>query len=103
MTLNEQLVDLLMLAEDLRRQGGAVSAVELCRDCPELLPALEELLRGTCAVEQLLLVPAAGDPLAQRADHYPASNAADIGPQSSIPRVRGYTIREELGRGGMGV
>jgi eukaryotic-like serine/threonine-protein kinase len=88
MTRDERLVDLLMKAEDLRRQGRPVVAEELCRDCPELLPALQRLLQGIDGVEKLLGNPAGGNP---------------AGRAAAPPRVRGYTIRGELGRGGMGV
>jgi serine/threonine protein kinase len=95
MTLDERLVDLLMRAEDLREQGQRVTAEELCRDCPELLPRLEPLLRGADEVEKLL------DLSACVADGVPTLVP---GPSAvAAPRVRGYTIRRELGRGGMGV
>jgi WD40 repeat protein/serine/threonine protein kinase len=92
MTLDDRLVDLLMQAEDQRQQGLTPTAEELCRDCPELLSSLRRLLRGTDAVEQLLHASSSG-------------STAPVGEVSSAetPRLRGYTIHGELGRGGMAV
>src|SRR5690242_18878487 len=95
MALDDRLVDLLMLAEDLRRQGCAVRSDELCRNCPELLPELDRLLQGTAEVEHLLH-PTPVDHPAGTADG-PAATAG------APPGVPGYTVHRELGRGGMGV
>jgi WD40 repeat protein len=46
--------DLLLRYEELREQGQAVSAEELCRDCPELLEAVKAELRNLQALEPLL-------------------------------------------------
>jgi WD40 repeat protein len=112
MTLDERLVDLLMRAEDLRDQGQAVAAEDLCRDCPELAPALDRLLRGTDQVERLLSgEPGDGGTAVSAPTPAPRGAPQDGGtlarPQGAepvtLPRVPGFEIIEELGRGGMGV
>src|SRR5262245_49198887 len=40
MGINTKLGDLLLRWEELQRQGQAVTAEELCRDCPDLLAEL---------------------------------------------------------------
>jgi WD40 repeat protein len=95
MGLDERLVDLLMEAEDLRARGCPVRAEELCRDCPELRAELERLLQGTDAIEQLL-----GPSTKTHVDR--SDGTSTILPDHP-PRVRGYQIHRELGRGGMGV
>ncbi|HEX5269734.1 MAG TPA: protein kinase [Gemmataceae bacterium] len=95
MTLHDRLVDLLLEAEELRQRGLPVRAEELCRDCPELLPSLEQLLGGVGAVENLLHVSPSGD----CATAPPVDETAVV----TVPQLPGYTIHRELGRGGMGV
>jgi WD40 repeat protein/tRNA A-37 threonylcarbamoyl transferase component Bud32 len=96
MPLDDRLVEMLMQAEDLRAQGGTVEPAELCKDCPELLPELVRLLRGTDAVQQLLSAPVSATQPDGRA-------VATAVPPGVLPQVRGYEIQRELGRGGMGV
>ncbi len=95
MALDERLVDLLIEAEDLRARGCPVKAAELCRDCPELLAELVRLLHGTDAIEQMLQP--------STATHIVRSDLASVIPPDHPPRVRGYQILREVGRGGMGV
>src|SRR5579871_418763 len=95
MTLDDRLVDLLLLADDLRQQGHQVSPEELCRHCPDLLPALRRLWRGTDAVEKLLHA----SPSGACAKDAPTFE----GLVSALPQLHGYRIYHELGRGGMGV
>jgi WD40 repeat protein/serine/threonine protein kinase len=94
MPVDDRVVELLMLAEELREQGKPVVPSELCRACPELLPELLKLMRGTDAVEQMLNVSSA-----TQAD----SGGGPSIPIGALPSVRGYEIHRELGRGGMGV
>ncbi|HLJ97477.1 MAG TPA: hypothetical protein VKU02_30235 [Gemmataceae bacterium] len=54
MTVDERLIDLLMQAEELRQFGRSVDAAQLCWNSPELQPALEQLLGGMPALENLL-------------------------------------------------
>jgi tetratricopeptide (TPR) repeat protein/serine/threonine protein kinase len=83
MPLDERLESLLLQAEELRLQGQPVSPEQLCGHCPELVPEVRRLLGKLDQVDNLLHVPAlaAATPL----------------------RLSGYRIRQELGRGGMGV
>src|SRR5258708_9181336 len=48
-----RLDDLAARWEESRRQGQEVSAAELCRECPELLPELERYLGDTGAMPTL--------------------------------------------------
>jgi serine/threonine-protein kinase len=112
MTVDERLLELLVQAEELGEQGAAVTAEELCRDCPELLPELRRLLGGLGQVERLMKGGPAGvsgptpiralrpDPDADTPTGVPFSD--DV-PRAGLPRVAGYELLRDLGRGGMGV
>jgi WD40 repeat protein/serine/threonine protein kinase/tetratricopeptide (TPR) repeat protein len=95
MALDERLVDLLMQAEDLQQQGYAVCTTELCREVPDLQPALERLLLGTGAIDKLLHASAT----IAEAPNNPVTNW----PSVTSVTIRGYKLYRELGRGGMGV
>jgi WD40 repeat protein len=96
-----------MRVEDLRAEGGEVVPEELCRDCPELLPELKRLLGGIGQLERLMND---GGP-AGASTSTPVPNVNVLsglplpgeGPRTGLPRVAGYELVRELGRGGMGV
>ena len=46
----ERLGDLLLRWEELGEQGQAVTAEELCRDCPELLDGLRRRIQALQAL-----------------------------------------------------
>ena len=54
MVIDEQLVELLMEAEDLLAQGCPVTAEKLCPETPELWMTLRHLLDGLGRVNSLL-------------------------------------------------
>jgi hypothetical protein len=85
----ERLDDLLLRWEDLTREGQAVTAENLCRDCPELA---EELQRRIDALQGLAWLSEARNP-AQSASQF------TLLAQGSEP-VPGYRLSERLGRGG---
>jgi serine/threonine-protein kinase len=85
--------ELLLRWEELRAQGRAVSAEELCRDQPELV---EEVRRHLRALEAVYRVPRGADQPAETLPE-PAGPSAP----GSVPP--GYEMLGELGRGGMGV
>jgi eukaryotic-like serine/threonine-protein kinase len=67
---------------------------EVCRDSPELLPQVRELLRRLRVVE------------AQVGALFPCPEALPESPElpdAGPPRLPGYEVQEVLGRGGMGV
>src|ERR1043165_1498810 len=67
---------------------------ELCRDCPELLPAVRDQLQQLRAVE------------AELEAVFPSSAEPGSGPlpwPSAPPALPGYTIESTVGFGGMGV
>src|SRR5690606_36161504 len=81
--------ELLLRWEQAREQGQPVTPEELCRDCPEYLPALRRCIALLGAVDEVM-------DLGATADHPPR------GPEE-FPEIPGYEIEAELDRGGMGV
>src|SRR6516165_8240658 len=95
MSTTEQLSELLLQWEELRDEGKAVTAEELCRGYPELT----DVVRGRIqALEAVYRVP---NGLAQLAE----TQAETQGQAPFLePRtIPGYEILEVLGHGGMGV
>src|SRR5579883_2830225 len=124
MLKNDQVLELLLRYEELLEQGQAPTLEELCRDYPHLITEVRQRLQeiGTELENRTVepppaLPPSAGDSLTppdllgQVKDHLqpPRSvvglftmagrNAAPSG----LPRIPGYEVLEELGRGGMGI
>jgi serine/threonine-protein kinase len=90
------------MAEDLRMRRLLERILEsgrtpedVCRGCPELLPAVLASLRRARVVEAeleaMFPTPGAGDP----------ASGHQLGPD--LPRLPGYEVEDVLGRGGMGV
>jgi serine/threonine-protein kinase len=92
MSTAELVSELLLRWEELRECGQAVSAEELCRDCPDLV---DEVRRRIAALEAVYRVP----------NRMPADTRPDAErqPESGSPRIPGYEVLGELGSGGMGV
>jgi serine/threonine protein kinase len=96
MSAADLVSDLLVQWDDLREQGQQVSAEELCRDRPELLP---EVKRRIHALESMYRL---GDGL-RSPEETLASNGRRSGASDEYPVVPGYEIEGILGRGGMGI
>jgi serine/threonine-protein kinase len=119
---NESLLaDLISRWQQGRAQGAAISPVELCRDCPELLPQLQQQLAAlermnALAVSQEMptlapesrVVSAASeavtlDPDATRPPPTSGQPTSSVAAQVDGPAVPGYELLSVLGKGGMGV
>jgi serine/threonine-protein kinase len=86
-----RLADLLLRWEELRDQGRSVSAEELCRDSPELLPELRRRIQALLSLESMLQTE-------------PAAPGSEVQPQGGeLPDLPGYDVLGVLGQGGMGV
>jgi WD40 repeat protein/Flp pilus assembly protein TadD len=99
--------ELLSRLRQGQAQGGERSVSELCRDHPELIPAIDQCVHALRQVQQMpgantepatLAAAAAGSDGATR-----QGGAAAEGSSLGIRTVAGYEILGELGRGGMGV
>jgi hypothetical protein len=86
----DTLLDLLALWEELRLQGKAPTAEELCPDDPRLQALLRERLVRRQRLHAALDLPAA------------TRGEQDARP-APLPVIDGYEVGELLGRGGMGL
>src|SRR5262245_5345290 len=82
------------LLEEILDSGGTPE--EACRTCPELLPQVRagwQRLRALKAEVNALF------------PKFPLSSGGTSSPvpTAELPRIRGYEVREVLGRGGMGI
>jgi serine/threonine protein kinase/tetratricopeptide (TPR) repeat protein len=112
MSLDARLDQLLNRWEELRAQNQNVSAEDLCRECPELLPELKLQIEALESMDKRIDLP----------NHQEASAAAPVGspdspgsirppdttpdgprPRTEWPTIPGYEILDKLAQGGMGV
>ncbi len=87
--------ELLLRWDELRDLGQDVSALELCRACPELT---EEVARRIEALRALY-----GVPNALGRDSATLLNSGTVWGLQSLPLVPGYEVLGPLGTGGMGM
>jgi WD40 repeat protein/predicted Ser/Thr protein kinase len=107
------LSDLLLHWEELREQGQTVAPEELCRDCPELLEPLRQQIQTLQAMDAVLQAQETREAMALTGPHDPAGAQPTSSPAPTVrqpgkaskerPRIAGYEVLRELGRGGMGV
>src|SRR5436190_659870 len=94
MSVEPRLSDLLLAWEDARTRGKDPSPEELCRDCPELTPALQQHIRALKSLNPVLdLTPY----------HDEAAAAETVTAPTELGNLAGYDLLEELGRGGTGM
>src|SRR4051812_32568491 len=82
------------LLEELLESGG--STVDACRSCPELLPQVR------AGLERLRLLEHEVGAMFPSSDRPGGVRPAAL-PTAELPRIPGYEVQGELGRGGMGV
>jgi hypothetical protein len=107
MLTDDRLLGLLECWEAERGAGRALSAAELCRDCPELLPEAERQIAVLRQFHSLYLPP--GTTSVDVRDQ--AETSTTSAPSACSPRALPdtgamfgrYRIIAELGRGGMGI
>jgi serine/threonine protein kinase len=109
MQSHERLTDLLVRWQEEFDHGRDLPATELCRAEPALLPELEPRLSDLRRLTRLAAE--IGGPIEQTSHH--ARSGADTLSEpgrraagdaaASPPRIAGYEVLAELGRGGMGV
>jgi WD40 repeat protein len=104
MSTESRLDDLLQRWDQYQRRGEPITPEELCRACPELLPAFRDAIAALQLVDHLMTPTLS--PNASSA-HPTASEAApsplpDINLQPGAEPVQGYRLVHRLGQGGFG-
>jgi serine/threonine protein kinase len=100
-TKNERVTELLIAWEEYQSQGSAVSPEALCRDCPNLLPALRERINALESMEAMLRQTAGSENSGTQSPHFSQDSLlADLKPGRVL---RGYELIERIGRGGFSV
>jgi eukaryotic-like serine/threonine-protein kinase len=102
MDADPRISDLLLQWEDLQGAGKAISIDELCRDCPELLGEVRRRIEALQRREGLQKPPQRPLAATEQLTAEASPTLTPSGP-TVLPRVPGYEILRELGRGGMGV
>ena len=96
MSFDPHVSEILLNWEDARAHGRDLSAEELCRTCPELIPQVADRIRALRAMTPVLDLTSFGEDA--------TSPVPGLGPvpldAGSLP---GFTLLAELGRGGAGV
>jgi tRNA A-37 threonylcarbamoyl transferase component Bud32 len=103
---NDRLDDILDVWQEAFASGTDLTASDLCRDCPELLPEVERHIALLRRVERLNDPPDGatlshhGPADAETATHDGKHAPLSAGAPDAPP---GFAVERELGRGGMGV
>src|SRR4051794_31978572 len=104
MPAEEALQELLDRWEAARAEGDPVSAEELCRACPELLPVVREHVAAMAAMDRLLgtggatTAPGQGPPTLKMQAWGGAPECLTAG----MEPVPGYRLLSRVGQGGFG-
>ena len=101
MSESEELAELLIRWEELRRLGDDTSIEQLCSDCPELASKVKCRIRAMQKMESVLGMDlATSDGSTDIADVIASKRKKSEQP---LPTIPGYEIIDVLGSGGMGV
>src|SRR5271163_310389 len=93
MTVDAKVSELLLTWEEARARGEELPPADLCRDCPDLTPLVTKCIDALKSLTSVL-------------DLSPYREDVALGQlpeEMTIGSLPGYTILEEIGRGGAGV
>ncbi len=101
MGIDERLVELIIEAEERLKLGQALTPEDLCPESPELWQTLRGLMDDLGRVNDILALTSALD----ESSNLPSTGSSGPSdrPDPTRPRIPGFDVVAEIGRGGMGV
>lgn len=96
MESQQRIDDLLDLWEELHLHGVTLSAEQLCKDVPDLLPEVARRIVQLEEMDELLHVPDDTTPIDEQ-------TAQESAKEEELPCVPGYKVLRRVGHGGMGI
>lgn len=101
MSADSRILDLLVRWEELRQAGASPRIEDLCRDCPELLPAVRAQIEALDSMGgRLDVATRVAEPSTGGWEKNPGLGAIEL--RTGAEPVPGYHLVERLGKGGFG-